>query len=84
MSKFFKEKSLIPGISKNTFLEFNQRAGLNKRLDSFFLKQKHIYRFNKIVNKKIVEKKLKEKMLDPKFKELPKGLGANIGNEQWQ
>jgi small subunit ribosomal protein S13 len=62
MSKFFKEKSLIPGISKNTFLEFNQRAGLNKRLDSFFLKQKHIYRFNKIVNKKVVEKKLKEKI----------------------
>jgi len=62
MSNFFKEKVLIPGINKHTFLEFSQKSGLNKRVDSLFLKRKHIYKFNKIVNKTCVEKKLKEKV----------------------
>ena len=62
MSRFFKEKRLTPGISRNILLEFNGRAGLNKRLDSSFFKQKHLYKFNKIISKVIVEKKLKEKI----------------------
>ena len=62
MSSFFKEKSSILGISNNIFLNFNKGSGLNKRLDSSFLKRKHVYRFNKIVNTICIEKKLKEKI----------------------
>ena len=62
MASFFKEKNSLLGIGKNTFLYFNKGSGLNKRVDSSFLKRKHIYKFNKIVNKMFIEKKLKEKI----------------------
>ena len=62
MSNFFREKSLVLGINRDVFLNFNKKSGLNKRLDSSFLKRKHIYKFNKIVVKTCVEKKLREKV----------------------
>jgi small subunit ribosomal protein S13 len=62
MLKFFKEKSLISGVNKDIFLQFNKKSGLNNRIDYSFIKRKHVYRFSKIVSKIYTEKRLKERV----------------------